>query len=104
MAPWPPALRSTHPPAFRWTRRGNIDIADSLNSSIRKLTPLAALPTPAISLIGNAGSDAGGPVAPGERVILTGTTLRSRQPGDVRCLPCPGTDVVNDEHPGGGSV
>ena len=36
--------------------QGNVYIADSLNSSIRKLTPLASLPTPAITTISNAGS------------------------------------------------
>ena len=55
--------------------QGNLYIADSLNSSIRKLTPIAVLPTPLIASIANAGSFAGGPVAPGERVILTGTAL-----------------------------
>jgi uncharacterized protein (TIGR03437 family) len=55
--------------------QGNVYIADSLNSSVRKLTPVTAAPTPAISSIVNAGSFSNGPVSPGERVILTGTAL-----------------------------
>jgi uncharacterized protein (TIGR03437 family) len=55
--------------------QGNVYIADSMNSSIRKLTPLATLPTPAISTIANAGSMASGPMAPGERVVISGTDL-----------------------------
>ncbi len=55
--------------------KGNVYIADSLNSSIRKLTPIAAVPTPQITTITNSGSFVTGPVAPGERIILTGTAL-----------------------------
>ena len=67
--------------------QGNVYIVDSLNSSIRKLTPLASLPTPAITAIGNAGSLLGGPVAPGERVLITGTALG------------PGGSVMFDKYP-----
>ena len=55
--------------------QGNVYIADSLNSAIRKLTSAAVSPTPFISSISNAGSLTGGPVAPGERVLLTGSFL-----------------------------
>jgi uncharacterized protein (TIGR03437 family) len=55
--------------------QGNVYIADSLNSSIRKLTPLASLPTPSITSISNAGSILSGPVTPGERVVIAGTAL-----------------------------
>jgi uncharacterized protein (TIGR03437 family) len=54
---------------------GNVYVVDSLNSAIRKLTPVTNLPVPAISKVSNAGSLSGGPVAPGERIILTGTQL-----------------------------
>jgi uncharacterized protein (TIGR03437 family) len=55
--------------------QGNVYVADSLNSSIRRLAPITASPTPAITRITNAGSLSDGPVAPGERVILTGMAL-----------------------------
>ena len=55
--------------------QGNLYVADSANSSVRKLTPITAPPQPSISGIANAASLSGGPVAPGERVVLTGTVL-----------------------------
>jgi len=55
--------------------QGNVYIADSMNSSIRKLTLLTVLPTPAISGIVNGASFLNGPVAPGERVAISGTDL-----------------------------
>ena len=67
--------------------QGNVYVVDSLNSSVRKLTPMASLPVPVISTIFNAGSTAAGAVTPGERVIITGTTLG------------PGSQVMFDTHP-----
>lgn len=55
--------------------QGNVYIADSVNSIIRKLTPGSAAPTPVITTVINSASLAGGPVAPGERVMLTGSGL-----------------------------
>ena len=55
--------------------QGNVYIADSLNSVIRKLTPVSAPPSPAITAVTNSASLTGGPVAPGERIRLTGTAL-----------------------------
>ena len=55
--------------------QGNVYIVDSLIPSIRKLTPLASLPMPAVNSISNAGSLLNGPVAPGERVVIEGTSL-----------------------------
>jgi uncharacterized protein (TIGR03437 family) len=54
---------------------GNVYIADSLNSSIRKLAPATVAPLPSITSIVNAASFANGPVSPGENVVLTGTAL-----------------------------
>ena len=50
-------------------------IADSFNSVIRKLTRASAPPTPVVLTMTNIASLAGGPVAPGERVMLTGSGL-----------------------------
>jgi uncharacterized protein (TIGR03437 family) len=75
------------PSSIQLDAQGNIYIADSLNSAIRKLTPLATLPTPAINSISNAGSLLGGPVAPGERVVIAGTALG------------PNSTVMFDAHP-----
>jgi uncharacterized protein (TIGR03437 family) len=55
--------------------QGNIYVADSLNSVIRRLTPSSAAPSPVITTAINSASLSGGPVAPGERVVLTGSAL-----------------------------
>jgi uncharacterized protein (TIGR03437 family) len=55
--------------------QGNVYVTDSLNSAIRKLTPITSVPVPSVTTVTNAGSQSGGPVAPGERVILAGTAL-----------------------------
>ena len=75
------------PSSIQLDAQGNIYVADSLNSAVRKLTPLAALPVPAITSLSNAGSLLGGPVAPGERVLIAGTALG------------PNSTVMFDAHP-----
>jgi uncharacterized protein (TIGR03437 family) len=54
---------------------GNVYIADSLNSVIRRLSPTASAPTPTIMTVLNSASLSTGAVAPGERVVLTGSAL-----------------------------
>lgn len=77
------------PTDIKLDAQGNLYIVDSLNSSIRKLTPLPTLPTPAINAITNAGSLVGGPVAPGERVMITGTTLGPNSSVMFDAFPAP---------------
>ena len=55
--------------------QGNVYIADSLNSLIRRLTPGSAPPVPAVMTLLSSASLSSGPVAPGERVTLTGSAL-----------------------------
>ena len=57
---------------------GNLYIADLNNNRIRVLTPAASGPTansPAISAVTNAASNLGGPIAPSEIVVLSGSGL-----------------------------
>ena len=57
---------------------GNVYIADMNNNRIRVLTPAVLGPTaanPAISAVTNAASSLGGPIAPGEIVVLYGSGL-----------------------------
>jgi uncharacterized protein (TIGR03437 family) len=69
--------------------QGNVYIADSLNSVIRKLTAASAPPTPAISAVTNSASLTGGPVALGERVRLTGTALGANSEVFFNNVPAP---------------
>jgi uncharacterized protein (TIGR03437 family) len=61
---------------------GNLYIADLNNNRIRVLTPAVSGPTansPAISAVTNAASNLGGPIAPGEIVVLYGSGLGPAQ-------------------------